>query len=156
MSSVELLKISSGSPEDTVAFGERLGRCLRGGDVVELVSDVGGGKTTLVRGMAFGVGSSDQVQSPTFTIQRIYKGEGRDLHHFDFYRIQDPGVLRELAAESIMDKNAVVVIEWGGAVSDALPQERLRLEIVVVNESRRELELTATGERYRGIVRELA
>lgn len=156
MGSGQSLKINSTSVEDTVSFGVRLGRYLRGGELIELISDIGGGKTSLVRGIARGIDSDDQVQSPTFTIQRIYKGKGRDLHHFDFYRIQDPGVLEGLTSESVSDPSVAVVIEWSGAVSDALPRERFRIAITAIDENRREFELTATGERYREIIGELA
>lgn len=104
-----------------------LGRCLKGGEVIELRSDLGGGKTTFVNGLAKGAGSSDRVSSPTFTLSRIYKAKGFDIYHFDFYRLENPGVLRDQLAEAVQDNN-VVIVEWAGIVKDVLPEQKLTVE----------------------------
>jgi tRNA threonylcarbamoyladenosine biosynthesis protein TsaE len=131
----------SNSPAETEALGEALGKRLKGGETIELVSDLGGGKTTLVRGLARGFGSPDRVASPTFTLSRVYKRGQQELHHFDFYRLQDGGLTGYELAEVIDDPQRVVVVEWGQVIEDILPPDRLRVTISHAAEDRRQLEL---------------
>jgi tRNA threonylcarbamoyladenosine biosynthesis protein TsaE len=117
------------SSDDTSKLGELLGSNLSGGELLELSSDLGGGKTTFTQGLARGLGSNDPVSSPTFTLSRIYKAKnGLQIHHFDFYRLDEPGVLRDQLTESLNDKYVVAVIEWSGIVKDVLPVERISIE----------------------------
>src|SRR5689334_12645084 len=107
---------------DMRELGKKLGTLLKGGEVIELVGDVGVGKTTLVKGIAEGLGINEDVQSPSFTISRVYAA--RDdlwLHHYDFYRLSDPGVMRYELAESIADAKSITIIEWADTVHDILP-----------------------------------
>jgi len=114
----------------TERLGECLGGALKGGEVIELISDLGGGKTTLVRGIARGAGSDDKVASPTFTISKMYKTKHFDIHHFDFYRLHEAGIVADELAEVAGDPTAVVVVEWGDVAQHVLPAERLSLSIV--------------------------
>lgn len=116
-----------------------IGKRLRGGEVIELVSDLGGGKTTFVRGLAEGLGSSDKVASPSFTISREYKADNKTLYHFDFYRLQDPGIVANELAEVAGDPQAVVVVEWADIVEDVLPASKLTVRIRNTGETEREL-----------------
>lgn len=109
-----------------------------------LVSDLGGGKTAFVKGLAKGMGSAEQVHSPTFTVSNQYSAGKLTLHHFDFYRLQDPGVLREELAEVVNDPLAVVAIEWAEIVEDVLPENRITLAITPTGENSRELTFTYT------------
>ena len=124
---------------ETEQLGEQIGARLRGGEVIELCSDLGGGKTTFVRGLARGFGSSDRVSSPTFTISQIYHAGERSLHHFDFYRLNEPGIMADELAEIMSDPQATAVIEWGDIVQNVLPAERLSLTITAVDESTRQI-----------------
>lgn len=118
--------------DDTQALAAAIGGAVKGGDVIELSSDLGGGKTTFVKGLARGMGVQDVVQSPTFTISQIHRaGRGLELHHFDFYRLNEPGVMRAELAESLAQPNAVVAIEWGDIVHDILPESRLSAHLSV-------------------------
>jgi tRNA threonylcarbamoyladenosine biosynthesis protein TsaE len=116
--------------DETERLAEVLGATLKGGEVIELVSDLGGGKTTFVRGLARGIGSTDRVASPTFTISKVY-GTSRDIevHHFDFYRLAEPGIIADELAEVVGDPATVVVVEWADIVQDVLPPERLSIYI---------------------------
>ncbi len=121
-------------------LGRTIGQALHGGEVLELSSDLGGGKTALTKGIAAGMGSTDTVQSPTFTISRIYKcADDRELHHFDFYRLNDAGIMAAELAESLEDERAVVVIEWSGIVEKILPAQRVQITITATGETSRRI-----------------
>lgn len=101
-----------------------------------LTSDLGGGKTTFTKGLAKGLGSTDTVSSPTFTVSRVYKA--RDdiaLYHFDFYRLNEGGMVALELAEVMDDPKAVVVIEWGDVVSGILPDRRITIKIDKTSDS---------------------
>lgn len=111
---------------------------------MELVSDLGGGKTTFVRGLARGAGSADKVASPTFTISKVYDAEKFKIHHFDFYRLPDPGIVADELAELVGDPESVIVVEWGDSVQHVLPEERLTIRIQQTPEGNRSLTFTAS------------
>lgn len=130
------------SPQETEIFAEKVGEQLKGGEVIELSSDLGGGKTTFVRGLAKGFGSSDRVASPTFTISKVYKSGDKELHHFDFYRLQESGLIAHELDEVIHDPICTVVVEWANVVSDVLPKDRLSMYIKQTGENGRSFEIT--------------
>lgn len=140
MNTDRTLRISSTSSEDTEKLGEYLGVKLKGGEVIELLSDIGGGKTTFVRGLVRGFGSSDMVSSPTYTIKQVYKARTKELHHFDFYRLADAGLVGLELAEDIGQPDVVTVIEWAEIVHNVLPQERLTISFKRENDTEREIE----------------
>lgn len=110
-------------------LGKQLGAKLPGGQVIELVADLGGGKTTFTQGLAQGLGSLDQVSSPTFTINKIYSASGgRQIHHFDFYRLSEPGIIADQLQESLADPKVITVVEWSDVVKDVLPPNRLTIK----------------------------
>lgn len=120
---------STGS-DSTQRLGELLGGLLEPPAVVELLSDLGGGKTTFTKGLAKGLGYGDSVTSPTFTISREYPcADGTWLHHFDFYRLGEPGIIAETLKESLTDSKVITVVEWPQEVRSVLPQERLRVTL---------------------------
>lgn len=123
--------MTSVSNENTMKeLGRRLGQGFRGGEVLELVGDVGAGKTTLTKGIGEGMRLDDDVQSPSFTISRVYDArDGLQLHHYDFYRLNDAGVMRFELAESIADPSVVTVVEWADTVQDVLPEDHVRINI---------------------------
>lgn len=116
------MKIEVNSIEQTQAFASAVGSRLSGGEVFELVGDVGAGKTTFAKGIGEGLGVTDDVQSPSFTLSRVYDArDSLQLHHYDFYRLGDAGILAYELAESISDKHVVTVVEWAETVADVLP-----------------------------------
>jgi tRNA threonylcarbamoyladenosine biosynthesis protein TsaE len=131
----------STSSEATERLGEVIGSKLRGGEVIELVSDLGGGKTTFTRGLVRGVGSQDTVGSPTFTLSREYMAPSFTIAHFDFYRLAEAGIVADELAEVVGDPRYVTVVEWGDIVHDVLPAERTNILIT----------LDAADEQARGI-----
>ncbi len=132
----------STSSATTEQLGERLAQRLKGHEVIELVSDLGGGKTTLVRGLARGLGSPDNVASPTFTISRLYKSPKLELHHFDFYRLNEPGVVAHELHDALEDPKAVAVVEWSDIVQHVLPDERLTIHLIATDENTRTINIT--------------
>lgn len=135
------LEITTANAQETESLAEKIGKCLKGGEVVELTSDLGGGKTTFVRGLAKGFGSMDRVASPTFTISKVYKSGSREMHHFDFYRLPEAGLMTHELEELVGEKDIVLVIEWSKIVQDVLPADRLSINIKLTKDDKRLLQL---------------
>ncbi|MCQ2568832.1 MAG: tRNA (adenosine(37)-N6)-threonylcarbamoyltransferase complex ATPase subunit type 1 TsaE [Candidatus Saccharibacteria bacterium] len=127
------------SEKDMLEYGEKLGAKLEAPVVLELLGDVGAGKTTLVRGIAKGLGIEEEVTSPSFTISKEYQGEKYRLVHYDFYRLGDPGIMSEDLAEAISDDSTITIIEWGNSIQDVLPENHKIIEIKYIDENTREL-----------------
>ncbi len=101
---------------------------------------MGGGKTTFTRGLARGLGVKSVVTSPTFTISKVYPAKrGLELHHFDLYRLDDPGIITMELAESLNSEKAVVVIEWAYSVRGVLPDSRLSIHIATESLDKRRI-----------------
>lgn len=129
-------------------FGQQLGRILSGGEVIELIGDVGAGKTTFTKGLAIGMGIDEVVQSPSFTISRTYENtESVRMVHYDFYRLHDAGVMKQDLQESIEDDKTVTVVEWADIVSGVLPDDRLSLRFTSPTETSRSVDIKAGGSR---------
>ncbi|HEX8182750.1 MAG TPA: tRNA (adenosine(37)-N6)-threonylcarbamoyltransferase complex ATPase subunit type 1 TsaE [Candidatus Saccharimonadales bacterium] len=144
-------QIKSHSSEQTESLAAQIGAKLRGGEVIALNSDLGGGKTTFVRGLARGMGSQDHVSSPTFTIGRQYTSPGKKLalYHFDFYRLHEAGIMTLELAEALEDPLAVTVIEWSEIVAGVLPSTRLSINIISKSEHERDITIEyQPGQSY--------
>lgn len=135
-----------------IDFGQKLAKKLRPPAVFELIGDVGTGKTTFTRGLAKGLGITEPVTSPSFTISRRYaflrNGQAGELVHYDFYRLDDPGLMSEELAETLATPNHVVVIEWGGDVAGLLPATRYSLKLTLRDDGRRDLELNDVAQEF--------
>ena len=140
------LRVTTESTEQTEILGQSLGRRLRGGEVIDLASDLGGGKTTFVRGLARGAGSNDHVSSPTFTMSKTYDATGLRIHHFDFYRLDEAGIMANELAEIIADDSDITVIEWSDIVQHVLPEVRLQVRITQTGEDSRQFDLEFPNE----------
>lgn len=127
----------SSSLEETESLGRRLGAQLRGGEVIELISDLGGGKTSLTRGIAAGFGSPDNVASPSFTLSKEYVAGDKRIAHFDFYRLHEAGIMKEEIAELANDPLVVTIVEWADVVVDVLPDARITVTITYIDENER-------------------
>ena len=113
--------------------------------VFELIGDVGAGKTTLTRGIAEGLGVKGAVTSPSFMISKRYlipssenflSGE---LIHYDFYRLEEPGIMRAELEESLREENAVIIIEWGESIREILPEKTRTIKINYLEDGGREV-----------------
>lgn len=139
-------KTSSTGPKDTAKLAARLAGLLRGGEVIELVSDLGGGKTTFVQALAAALGYAGAVTSPTFTLSQIYRlPGGRELHHYDLYRLGEAGVVGEELAEGIGTPEVITAVEWAAVAADTLPADRLKIRLRVTGDTEREIEFEPTG-----------
>lgn len=170
-----ILDIISHSPAQTQRLGMRLGELLQGGELLLLDGQLGMGKTTFTQGLARGLGITDVVSSPTFTLLKEYAGrprpvspptEGKEgtatplavgpaLYHFDLYRLDDPEEIIDLGFEDYFYGSGVCVVEWADKADMLWPSERLRIQMKMLSETKRGLLFTATGEHYCGLLRQL-
>lgn len=140
---LEIITTSSGESE---ALGKKIGASLKGGELIQLASDLGGGKTTITRGIVAGTGSADIVASPTFTISKLYKAPKFNIYHFDFYRLSEPGIVAHELNELSGDDDSVVVIEWADIVEDNLKNSRIIIKIEHYTEYKRQMSITIPKE----------
>lgn len=121
--------IESLCADDTFAFGKKLGEAAKPGTVYTLVGDLGVGKTVLTQGLAEGLGITEAVNSPTFTILQVYE-EGRlPLYHFDVYRIGDVEEMDEIGYEDYFYGDGVCLIEWANLIEEILPEKYTEIRI---------------------------
>jgi tRNA threonylcarbamoyladenosine biosynthesis protein TsaE len=146
MSTGQTWQTESTSSRDTLKIASVIGSKLRGGEAIELLSDLGGGKTTFVKGLAAGMGSQDEVGSPSFTLSNVYRAGSLTLYHFDFYRLSEAGIMSDEIAEVIADPKVVVVVEWPDVVQDVLPAKRVTVRLIPVAENSRRLEFSYPSE----------
>lgn len=126
----------------TEQYAEQMGTLLRGGEIIQLIGDVGAGKTTFVRGLARGMGSEDRVSSPTFTVSNVYQSKKLTMHHYDFYRIDDITVIQAELGEVIAEARTVIVLEWADAVEQVLPDGHITIRFATSDENDRSLAVT--------------
>lgn len=119
------LSVVTRSQPQTVAVGRALGECLAEGDVLVLTGDLGAGKTQLTKGMAAGLGITEDVTSPTFTIEMVYEGGRLPLYHFDLYRLDDPDQLEDTGLFDVLGADGVCSIEWGEQFADEIGPQRM-------------------------------
>jgi tRNA threonylcarbamoyladenosine biosynthesis protein TsaE len=120
--------------EETRAIGECLASVLEPGDVLILWGELGAGKTTLVQGIARGLGIADHVVSPTFTLVREYVGR-LPVTHADVFRLDRVQDVIDLGLDEMAGRDGVLLVEWGDAVEDLLPADRLRVELTTEDPS---------------------
>lgn len=122
-------------------LGEKIARSLEDGGVIELVGDVGAGKTTLVKGIGKEMGITQTIQSPSYTIFCQYDTPKKSLHHYDFYRLNDPGIVSFDLEESIAKPHTITVVEWADSVAGVLPNNHIKIHIQTTGENEREVTL---------------
>lgn len=121
--------METNKPEETFALGRRLGEKAQPGQVFTLIGDLGVGKTVFAQGMAAGLGINEPVNSPTFTILRIYENGRIPFYHFDAYRIGDVSEMEEVGYEDCFYGNGVSLVEWADIVEEILPERYTRITI---------------------------
>ncbi|MBR3167358.1 MAG: tRNA (adenosine(37)-N6)-threonylcarbamoyltransferase complex ATPase subunit type 1 TsaE [Erysipelotrichaceae bacterium] len=145
-----MYKIRTNSESETIQLGELLGKHAKKGMVFALKGDLAGGKTTITKGIGKGLGVKGVINSPTFTILKIYKGEEFDLYHIDAYRLENNDY--DLGLDENME-DVLMVIEWPEYYSE-LPEERLEIEFTYIDDDTREIRFEAKGEKYEKLLEE--
>jgi tRNA threonylcarbamoyladenosine biosynthesis protein TsaE len=138
----------------TKAVAAALAKAAKSGDLIVLAGEMGVGKTAFAQGFAVGLDISETVTSPTFTLVRSYPitpqpGRPRVLHHLDVYRLDRMNEVADLAIGELIDDRSVTLIEWGDAVADVLPKDRLQILISYGEQTDdRVIEIDAAGSSW--------
>lgn len=140
--------------QETLLFGEKLGRVIDERLLICLDGDLGAGKTCLTKGIAKGLDIEEEITSPTFILVEEYSGR-MALYHFDVYRIDDPEELYFIGFDEYLSKEAVVIIEWASLIEEVLPTERLDITIEYMKDGGRKVSVTAMGEEARNVLQRL-
>lgn len=123
------MRLESFSPQETFLLGRQIGEDAEAGEVYTLIGDLGAGKTVFTQGVADGLGISEAVNSPTFTILQVYE-EGRlPFYHFDVYRIGDVEEMDEIGYEDYFYGNGICFIEWANLIEEILPEHYIEITI---------------------------
>ena len=156
---MELL-LRTGTADDTRALGAAIAPLLRLHDVVVLTGELGAGKTTLVRGIARGLGADEHVASPTFTLVREYVSGRIPIAHVDVFRLDRVQDVVDLALDELEDGDCVLIVEWGDEIDELLPDDRLRVELTsedpAGDSEARRIAITAGGPSWLERADELA
>ncbi|MSQ62171.1 MAG: tRNA (adenosine(37)-N6)-threonylcarbamoyltransferase complex ATPase subunit type 1 TsaE [Dehalococcoidia bacterium] len=127
---MQYCEFDSHSPEETATLAERLGRAVERGAILLLEGELGAGKTTFVQGLARGIGLTDYVRSPSFVLVHEYRNGPLPLFHADFFRLSGAAETLDLGLEDLAAPG-VLVIEWPERAESVLPEEALRVRIIV-------------------------
>ena len=124
-----ITEYESFSEEETFRIGKEYGEKARAGSVFSLEGDLGVGKTVFAKGFAAGLGITETVNSPTFTIMKIYEGGRLDLYHYDAYRIEDPSEMEEIGYTDYFYGEGTCLIEWACNIEEYLPDHITKISI---------------------------
>lgn len=127
--------------DSTRRFASEFAKELNKGDVIELIGDLGSGKTFFARALSEALGSKG-ASSPSFVIKNEYTGGKFPVQHFDFYRLDDPGVIADELSESLSSGENLIIVEWGRNVRNILPDERYQIYFKVAGNDSRELTIS--------------
>ncbi|PMC33954.1 tRNA (adenosine(37)-N6)-threonylcarbamoyltransferase complex ATPase subunit type 1 TsaE [Bacillus sp. UMB0899] len=151
---MDQFKFISKSSEDTATIAQFLSGKLKENDVITLEGDLGAGKTTFTKALAKGLGISRNVNSPTFTIIKEYRDGRLPLYHMDVYRVEDAE--EDLGFDEYFHGNGITVVEWAHLIEDQLPNERLDIKILYVDETTRTIIMIPRGTHYVELCKELS
>jgi len=145
------LQITSHSPDETIQLGEKIGTCLKGGEVITLIGPLGSGKTHFVKGIAAGLGATDSrhVTSPTFVLVNEYTGTKMrlDIYHVDAYRLESVGQFEMLGFDDLCRPDSVVLIEWADKVKSVLQNiDTIGVEFSHIDKNKRQIRLKNTPD----------
>ena len=151
---MERLEVVTHSPRETQRLGRHLGELAEPGDLYLLTGPLGAGKTTLIQGIAEGLGVPDPVRSPTFVLMARYRGRF-PLYHLDLYRVEDLAEVLDLGLEEYLEGDGLLVVEWADRAREVFPADHLHIALEPTGEQERRLTLRAEGERYRTLLERL-
>jgi tRNA threonylcarbamoyladenosine biosynthesis protein TsaE len=146
----------SKKPEETIYIGTKLGNLLLDGDLIAINGDLGAGKTCLIKGIALGLKSMENISSPSFSIINEYTGRS-PIFHFDLYRLNKQEEIEELGYEEYFFDEGVTLIEWAHKIKHYLPEKLLLIDIIMDynNILTRKIFFEPRGERYKKIMEDL-
>lgn len=155
-----MIRVRTRSPEDTKNLAAAMAELAQPGDLLLLVGDLGAGKTTFTQGFAAALGISEPVTSPTFTLAREYHGRLL-LHHLDVFRLDQIAEVLDLGLPELLDSDGVILIEWGDAIRQALPNDYLEVALTFIEgqpspPDERIVVLTPVGPRWQARADDLA
>ena len=133
------------SAEETRQLGEWLAGRLKTGDTLLLRGELGSGKSEFTRGLAKGLGVTETVTSPSFTILNVYESGRLPLYHFDWYRLEDSGELYELGMDEYLGGDGIAAVEWPEQCEDAVPEDALEIRFRYVDKNTRDLSFRRLG-----------
>ena len=139
------MEFITNSPIETESVGEALGKVLQPGSILAYEGDLGAGKTAFTRGLARGLGCTEQVTSPTYTIVNEYLGGRIPLFHFDMYRLRSSDDLFDIGWEDYLDRGGVCAVEWSENVDDAM-EDALYITIEKLGEDARRITIEGGGD----------
>ncbi len=147
----------SAGVEQTMAIGSAVAPLLEAGDVILLCGGLGAGKTRFAKGVAEGMGVSDEVASPTFNILRVHETPTTvPLAHWDLYRLDDPGQLDDVDYFGVLESGCISLVEWGDKFAEAIPDECVRLDMSIGEGDARTLRFEGIGARGAALVESIA
>ena len=123
------MEFVTNNEQETEALGARLAQVLKPGDVIAYTGDLGAGKTAFTRGLARGLGVTERITSPTFTIVNEYEGGRLPLFHFDMYRLGSSDELFDIGWEDYLARGGVCAVEWSEIVDDAIEHDAIRVDL---------------------------
>lgn len=121
--------IETFSEQETLELGKKLAQEAQPGQVFSLVGDLGAGKTVFTKGMAEGLGITEPVSSPTFTIVQVYEEGRMPFYHFDVYRIGDPEEMDEIGYEDYFYGQGICLVEWANLIGELMPEDTIHITI---------------------------
>lgn len=139
------------SVDETREVGRAVSDLARPGDIVVLAGDLGAGKTAFVQGFGGGLGVTDRITSPTFTLVHVYDGGRLPVHHLDVYRLEQLSEALDLGLAEMLDEGGVVLIEWGDAITPVLPHDYLEVRLTLGDgDDDRTLTVRSVGQSWAG------
>ena len=139
------------SQEETIALGEKLGKLLPKGTTIALKGDLAGGKTTFTKGIGKALNISQVINSPTFTILKIYNGD-LPLYHIDAYRLENSNY--DLGMDEF-EEEGIMVVEWPEYYQDYLPSDYIEIDFTYIDDNSREIKFINHGKKYENILKEI-
>lgn len=139
------------SIEKTMEIGRQLGEKCNAGDIFCLIGDLGTGKTHFTKGLADGLGVTDYITSPTFTIVNEYESGRLKLYHFDVYRVNDPDEIYAIGFDEYIFSDGVSIIEWANYIEELIPEEYIKVTLEKLpekGEEFRKIIIESYGKRY--------
>jgi tRNA threonylcarbamoyladenosine biosynthesis protein TsaE len=133
--------VESVSAKRTIALGKKLAMTLKPGQMIVLSGSLGAGKTTLIKGIALGLGVPEEnIKSPSYTL--VFEYNGRiPLYHFDLYRMNNISELHEIGWDEYLMRDGIMVVEWGEKAAQFLPESRIEIFIEIISKNKRRLDI---------------